>query len=288
VLALRPSLREIGVVDSSVSNQRAHLVDGHVHFHACFDVETFLEGAVRNFRGGATELGLPPPTRGVLLFTEAEGDEYFKAFRDGDGFLPAPWRSSRTGESHSVITRAGGERELLLIAGRQLVTREGLEVLAIGHADVPKANQTLLETVENVLASGALAIIPWGFGKWWFARGALVADLLDSMKGSEVYLGDNGGRARLSFTPRLFAWAESEGVLVLPGSDPLPFRSQAGRAGRYGFLLEGPLDYERPAESLKRLIRGLGSQPLRYGQREGIFAFAYSQLRMQLRKRGWS
>ncbi len=262
-----------------------YLVDGHVHYHGCFDARTFFEGAARNIKRGARELVLRREAPGVLMFTEAEGDHYFQTFRDGRMDLPGSWDLSRTAESCSLIARGEGECELILIAGRQLATREGLEVLAIGHEGGLPEGRTLVETVENTLASGALPVIPWGFGKWWFARGALVAEILERMRPGEVYLGDNSGRPSLSFTPKLFHRAVSNGVLILPGSDPLPFRSQAARPGRYGFLLEGVLDYERPAADLKRMIRCLGHQPRTYGQREGILGFARYQLAMQFRKR---
>lgn len=35
------------------------LVDGHVHLHACFDLDTFLDAAVDNFAAAAQYAGLP-------------------------------------------------------------------------------------------------------------------------------------------------------------------------------------------------------------------------------------
>src|SRR5215468_6501990 len=44
------------------------LIDAHVHFHACFDRDTFLDAAARNFARGAAELGLDGrPFLGCLM-----------------------------------------------------------------------------------------------------------------------------------------------------------------------------------------------------------------------------
>ncbi|HEY4564703.1 MAG TPA: hypothetical protein VIJ36_17085, partial [Thermoanaerobaculia bacterium] len=47
------------------------LIDAHVHFHACFDRDTFLDAAARNFERGAAELGLDGrPFLGCLMLAE--------------------------------------------------------------------------------------------------------------------------------------------------------------------------------------------------------------------------
>jgi len=60
------------------------------------------------------------------------------------------------------------------------------------------------------------------------------------------------------------------GVWVLPGSDPLPFRSQETRAGRYGFVLPERLDLNRPAAQIRRFLLECSEQPAIFGRREGL------------------
>jgi hypothetical protein len=262
------------------------LVDGHVHFHGCFAVRRFLDHAVQNFQEGARALGIASKTTGVLLFTEAAGDDYFNRFLGGEfAESAAPWTFKRTHEGCSLRARGDRNNELILIAGRQLATREGLEVLAIGYAGQLPEERGLLEIIEATLASGALAVIPWGFGKWWFRRGALVAEVLHMAEPGRIFLGDNSGRPRLARRHRLFRLAELKGVPVLPGSDPLPFGSQVGRAGCYGFVLEGELDSDKPANSLKDSLRNLRSQPRTYGRGAGLLSFSRYQVAMQVKKR---
>ncbi len=109
-------------------------------------------------------------------------------------------------------------------------------------------------------------MIPWGFGKWWFHRGALVEKVVCRSERPGICLGDNAGRPEIAGRPRLFREAEERGIPVLRGSDPLPMPEQVDRAGSYGFLLEEGFDAGRPAESLRRALRALSSPPRTFGR----------------------
>ncbi len=261
------------------------LVDAHVHFYPCFDQEVFLQQASRNFARAAARLGRDDAT-GVLLFTEGAGDHFFRQFRDSAGDPPrAGWSFRRTEEEDSLLAIENNVVRMVFVAGRQIVAAEDLEVLAIGAAGDFPDRKPIAETVEAVRAAGALPVIPWGFGKWWFARGKLLDQLLLVQDPGEFFLGDN--RARLHGTPRpgQFVRAEERGIRVLPGTDPLPFPDQARKAGSYGFTFEGGLDPDRPTASLRNRRRDPETRLRAYGRGEGIVPFLRNQIAMQKRKR---
>lgn len=245
------------------------LVDSHVHFHPCYGLSAFLDGALRNFRKAGTGTG-------YLLLTESAGAHWFRRWRDG--LKTEDWRFEPTMEEESLRARNGIGEGLVLVAGRQIVTRERLEVLALGKDLELRDGLPLHEILERVRESGALPVLPWGFGKWWGRRGAVVSEAL--RQDGELFLGDNGGR--LGPDPALFRQARKLGVRVLPGSDPLPFARHAGLAGSYGFTLPHAVDFERPAETLLRRIRE-SSQPRAFGRRAGLPRFLRDQVGMQLR-----
>jgi hypothetical protein len=174
----------------------------------------------------------------------------------------------------------------VIVAGRQIATRDGLEVLALCQDSEYPTDLAIDEAVEAVKQQGAIPVIPWGFGKWWFRRGALVSRLLESAKHPQLFLGDNGGRLRGAPRPKLFQRANDKGVLILPGSDPLPFPEQSDRAGSYGFVLETDIDLKQPAHELGMLLRAATKQPRTFGQLEAPSGFVKNQIAMQLRKRG--
>lgn len=252
------------------------LVDAHVHIHPCFPVGAFLDGALRSFRRAASDLGFS--AMGCLLLAERAGVHWFS-----EGKAEGAWSLARTDDGSSLIACRKTGESLILVAGRQIVARERIEVLALGRdVDIPDG-LALDETLLRVRVSGALPVLPWGFGKWWGHRGELVAEVLARRDG-ELYLGDNSGRLHLAGTPRLLREARERGLLVLPGTDPLPFPDHAGRAGSFGFVLEGPLDMRRPAEDLLRRIRALKEQPRTYGRGESLSRFLRNQATLQLRQ----
>jgi hypothetical protein len=263
------------------------LIDAHVHFYSCFNRGAFLDAAARNFARGAAELGIAGPVIGCLMLAEtAEARWFLRWQRREDGVKRGAWDFEPTPEPAALIARrrSDGER-LLVIAGRQVRSREGLEVLGLATVEEFPDGLPFNDALARVRWSSALTVIPWGFGKWWFYRGALVERVVGRKERPGLCLGDNAGRLELAGRPRLFHAAESRGIPVLPGSDPLPLAAQADRAGSYGFLLEEGFDERRPAESLRQALRALDRPPRIYGRCRDLAAFCGEQLALRLRHR---
>jgi len=264
---------------------RPFLVDGHVHIHPSYDLDEFLETAAQNLRHGAAALGLPDTTPACLMLAETAHSNRFAELRALASRGHRSWEVTLTGEDISVMARRDGQPPLFVVAGSQIVTRERLEVLALACARRIPDGWALEAVVDDVLAAGAIAVVPWGFGKWWFRRGTIVRRLIESSRGASLYLGDNGGRLAWSPRPRLFEVARAKGVRVLPGSDALPLSGQQGKVGRFGFVLEGALDPRAPARAVAACLAGTRAQPRAFGCREHLPGFVRSQIRMQLRGR---
>jgi hypothetical protein len=262
------------------------LIDAHVHCHGCFAQAAFLDDAAEGFAAAAHDLGIAGPAIGWLLFAELQDDRYFDALRTGR-IEPAGWLIAVTLEDTSLIARRQDGHTMVLVAGRQLTTQEGLEVLALGSSAPPAEGEDLATTVERVRAEGAVAVLPWGFGKWWGRRGQTMTRYLATVEpAGDVFLGDNAGRPALLPPPPQFAQGAGRGLFVLPGSDPLPLSAGAAGVARYGLVLEGAVDADRPAAGLLRLLAGLRQQPATFGRRDGIAACLVKQLAMQWQKRG--
>lgn len=273
----------------SAFDRPCSLLDAHVHLHRCFSEEAFLEAALSNFRQARRRLRLADASPGVLALTDICGEDAFERLHQWAARSQGAWRVRPTAERASFVIAGDADGdELILIAGRQIATRQGVEVLALGTGEKLEDGQSLAETLESVSSAGALAVLPWGFGKWWLGRGRLLEGLLQESDARNLFLGDNGGRPRLGPTPRAFRLAKQRGIRVLPGSDPLPFPAHAGRAGSFGAVVEGGLDSERPAAALKKLLAENPGQPRAYGSLRLLRAFLRDQVAMQLRKRRFS
>jgi hypothetical protein len=266
------------------------LVDGHVHIYDCFELSSLLEAAFDNFGAEAVRRGHGDAFVGVLLLTESAGINEFSRLRVGAATSEQPgrngWRFRSTGEDCSLIAQCGPTKQLILVAGRQIVTAEDLEILALcTDANFPEG-LPLDATLDLVQRAGGMPAIPWGAGKWLGKRGAIVRHSLESQASGKLFLGDNSGRPVFWGTPRHFELAQQRGIRVLPGTDPLPFASEYWRPGSFGFALSETLTPEHPAGDLKRLLVDPSTVLSPYGSLENPYRFVRNQIRMQLRKRG--
>lgn len=195
------------------------------------------------------------------------------------------WLIASADSTSLVVTREDDGMRIVVIAGRQIRTEGGLEVLSFFSRDVEKDGRPLATVVEEVLRVGGVPVVPWGFGKWWGQRGAQVRDLLESSLGPHVMLADSSTRPRLMpRPPGLFKLATGLGVRILAGTDPLPFPGQERKIGRYGFILEGELRLDRPAVALRERLLETRMSPRIYGSRESILAAVRLQTAMQIRR----
>jgi hypothetical protein len=260
------------------------LVDAHVHVHRCFDERIFFDNALANFgAAGGDRAGVPGPS-GCLLLTEPAGEDVFSrltARGGGNGV----WRFRPTAEDCSLIARRQPEGSLVVVAGRQIVSAERIEVLALGTTAMLPDGEPIARTLAAVRGAGALPALPWGFGKWLGRRGRLIAQLIAEARPGELFLGDNGGRLAGSSRPRLFALAEERGLAVLPGSDPLPIAQEVAKVARYGFMLQAPFDQAAPFASIRQALAGLAGSPEPFGRLERWHSFVHRQLAMQVGKR---
>ncbi|MFL6197049.1 MAG: hypothetical protein ACJ75H_22880 [Thermoanaerobaculia bacterium] len=260
------------------------LIDAHVHFHSGFVRDTFFDSALENFRRGAAELGFSQPVTGCLMLAEVARERFFLRWqRREDGVKHGAWDFEAMADPAALVARrhSDGER-LLVLAGRQVRTREGLEILALATAEEFPDGLPFDDALARVRWSGALTVLPWGFGKWAFYRGALVERVVCRAEKPGLCLGDNAGRPEIAGRPRLFREAEARSIPVLPGSDPLPLPEHGSRAGTYGFLLEEGFEEAQPVQSLRRSLRALTSPPRAYGRLRDLTGFCRDQLALRL------
>jgi hypothetical protein len=220
------------------------------------------------------------------MFSESAWAQYFRAFREGLIEREASdWTAEPTDEDDSLLVTSSDGARLLLIAGRQVVTSERLEVLALATAEEFEDGLPLREAAAMVASSGAVPVLPWGFGKWTGRRRRAVRNLLASPVAGHLFLGDNAGRPGFMSEPRMFRLARERGIPVLPGSDPLPIAAEVRKPGRYGFVLRGPLNARSPAASIRAMI-ATRAPATPFGRLERLPTFVLRQTQLRCRRRG--
>ncbi|MGB7439423.1 MAG: hypothetical protein WA919_00010, partial [Coleofasciculaceae cyanobacterium] len=167
---------------------------------------------------------------------------------------------------------------IFIIAGRQVITKEKLEVLALITDKFVEDGLSLETTIQSVISAGGIPVIPWGVGKWIGRRGKLLSKLLTENNFPTLFLGDNSGRPIFWLQPIYFQQAKKQGLRVLPGTDPLPLASEASRPGSFGFTIQGSLSREEPGKQLKQMLLDSTVSINNYGYLETPWRFVSNQL----------
>lgn len=258
-------------------------VDTHTHYYPCYDAETFLSSLQHNLLATARKLGATGTVYPVACMLDSASSTGFADL--SAGFLgntrQLSWSVEHNAHNPAVLHLSRGDGEqLTVIGGRQLVTRENLELILIGRTAPVSPRQSALELLL-AYQKRYCAILPWGFGKWLGKRGAIVDELI--ARNDLVFcLGDNAGRPELWRKVQQFKLAKQYSVPILPGSDALPLASEQATSGNSALILNGALDREKPVEDLANKIRRkrcwLGSQQTT----AGLWRTATSQLAMQI------
>lgn len=261
------------------------LIDSHVHIHECYNLEEYLNIIFKNFLNSAHEIDNLIPWVGVLLLSETKGINFFNSLLD---YLSKKksndFNVRKTEEDDSYIIENRNRQKVIVISGRQIVTKGGIELLALCTKKDFNDFEDLEKTVLDVIAADTIPIVPWGFGKWVGKNNDIIKNLIFKHDDITFFLGDNSGRPRFWFRPHLFKLAKSRNHFILPGTDALPISSEVNKTGTYGFYLKTELNLSKPSEGLKKVLRDLNKSPLAFGKLESPIRFFKNQLKMQLNK----
>jgi SAM-dependent methyltransferase len=261
------------------------LVDAHVHVHPASDLAALLDAAAANFAAQARALRAEA-WEGVLMLTETSDAAWFEGVQSSGKIVVGAWVISPHASDALALWASVGGRRILIVAGRQIVTGEGVEVLALATRAAFRDGATLEATLASARAAGALVVLPWAVGKWLGRRGSLV-DAAISGDPSCPFAGDNGGRPFFWPSPSLFARERSRGRPVISGSDLLAIRGDERRAGSFGFHVATSLDPERPAARLRDvLLSATAAEVMPFGRLQGPVTFFRNQLGLRLARRG--
>jgi hypothetical protein len=255
--------------------------DAHVHLHSCFNVETFISSTFNNFKKNSVNNS--DDSSYVILLTDGKGENGFERL---ESFLinqQVNFQKLSTKESFSFIIKTGDYKKLIVIKGKQIITKENLELLALATPQSFADGKSTEDLIEKVLENDAVPVLPWGFGKWAGERGRIVEKMIDKFR-DKIFLGDNGNRLKLFNQNKNLVNARINHIKIISGSDPLPFKSENKKAGSFGFNMEFKIDPQEPAKSFKQALRDPGMVPVPFGSLENILRFARNQFGMQLRK----
>jgi hypothetical protein len=249
------------------------IVDSHLHLYPCHDAGCFFEGLTQRLRT------LVPRAQLAGVLTERGQDQVFTGLRNGD-FRVAGAKVCHMAEPGALRIQVA-DRDLILFAGRQVVTAERLEVAALLTTTVFEDGHPAHDVMAEIRDAGAVPVLPWGVGKWFFRRGAMVRAMVEAARPGTLLVGDSAMRPLGWPEPGSIRMARRCGLGVLAGSDPLPIPGDEMLAGSYASRLDGVIDEERPVSSFRELLVSAGLRTELVGRRSGPWPVLLRILRLR-------
>jgi hypothetical protein len=252
-----------------------YFIDTHVHVYHCYDAARFLERVASH----AWQTQATP----VLCLTESAGFDYYRSLVDhAKQNEPIAGWSVKCLEAQPAVILAKDNYKIIIIAGRQVISCERLEIIALFSEYHYSDGQQSQELIDQIVDNGAIAVLPWGVGKWLGTRGKIISSLLSSNSPARLAIADISSRPYAWPAPSQFSEADVLGYSCLYGTDPLPLDYEQDRMGSAGVIMDLA---DNPDKAVSELKAHLLKLPLeRYGHRVSALQFMKDQL--MLRKNG--
>jgi len=257
-------------------------IDGHIHFYDNFSPEMFFKFAKDNFSKYNKN---NEKNKNILLFSEGKQNDFFSSFKNNkDIYNNIGYSFVGTDEDNSLLVKKDNVELFYIIQGRQIVTKENIEILSIGTTDIIEDGKPAINVIDELMKQKKPAVLTWGFGKWLFKREKIVYNLIKDKQSPYLFIGDNSARPVFWGTPKLYKYAKKKDYKIINGSDPLPLSSEENKPASFGFYITGEFDKNKPAESLIKLLIQDELKINFFGKRDGIIKFFSRQIKMFLKK----
>jgi hypothetical protein len=257
-----------------------YVVETHSHFHNQVTLELYLDSARLNFLAAIPKT-MSSPLQGILCLADFPGCEGYLRICEESSNLSSHWSMMTSSSAYEVSFRHVSGDVLHILAGRQYVSTEGLEVLFFGCSPCLE-RLPLRDMLSFAGDKDRFFILPWGAGKWLAERGRVLDTVLsDHTAFPHLALGDTLFRPQI-FKSRHLEKAHDYGIPVLPGSDPLDSRYYRLASGRCGFSFRSS---DCPDSLLSLVRQQIFKQPESlsiFGKRLSCLQFIRDQLFLRL------
>jgi hypothetical protein len=256
------------------------VLDTHVHVYPGYERAAVFFAAERNIRGAA-----PSASSGYLFLTEREDCNFWDELAGGLS-LPANWSRVRTLDDRMIeyLNRESGF-SLFWIRGHQVVSSEGLEILALATNRRYKDRVSPLdELAQLIYQDDGLVVIPWSVGKWTGKRRRVLKKFLSGEQRENILLGDVAQRAFAQPLDRSLGFPRGS-FRILFGSDPLPLACEESVIGNSLTLLSDRFSQPSSLYSLLAMLRAASPSDLSFlGTRNSCMGACLRWLKLFIEK----
>jgi hypothetical protein len=247
--------------------------DSHVHIYPEYPLEVFFNTAFSNLKALASRhsTAQSAPLMLALILTERFDCHFFKELSTNKIDLRSfGYQAKSLAEEGCLAITNKTNQTIYLYAGRQIVTKERLEILAL-TADVDIADgQSFSDVMKQVIAANAMPVLNWAPGKWMFKRWPIVKKIIEEVSPEKLLICDTTLRPSCYPEPCLMKEARKNGFKLIAGSDPLPLPGEEALVGSYGIYSEVSIDVERPVSSMHDILLNHAIKLQIVGKRGGV------------------
>ncbi len=245
------------------------IIDTHVHLHPGVDFSSLLSSALFNAQSCDDKAGTAKCSL-ILCLTERKGESFFKGLvrQSGHVLLGKDIACEHIVDNKIAKLLWRGEKTIYLVSGRQIVTKEKLEVLALFCVDEIQDGVGIDEALKSIRACGGVPVLPWSPGKWLFRRGKQVRRLLTNSTNIDFLIGDIAIRPSIFPESGIFKLARRKGFGIVCGTDPLPIVGDERSVASYFTFAKREINEANLVTSIKEIIQSRDAG--KGGRRNGL------------------
>ncbi len=202
------------------------IVDTHLHLYPDYRIEQAFASFLARTKSADESV------TSVACLAERHDCHFFKAFQTNE-ISVSGFETKTVSAKVLEIVRSSDAQSFYLIPGRQVISSENIEVLALNCDQDINDGQDAATIIEQCKALGGTPVVAWSPGKWFGQRGKVVNTLLEKYTPADFLIGDTSLRPIGWGLPLLMRKAKKMGFKVIAGSDPLPFVGEENWFGAY-------------------------------------------------------
>ena len=212
------------------------ILDTHLHLYPEYDLTRAFNTLLDNTSQYGEEV------KRIACLAERHDCQYFQQLSSNliqlDDFT-----FSSDAEHELTLKRNRDGLKITLLPGRQVITKENIEILALACPEMIDDQQPAIDVIYQINQFGRIPVIAWSPGKWFAKRGELVKKLISQLEHQDFLIGDTTLRPYGWCTPKLMKAARNLGYTVVAGSDPLPFTGEEDWLGSYHSVVKSGSEY---------------------------------------------
>ncbi len=267
-----------------MKNQVTLLIDGHIHLYPLYKLTLAINNGIKKLQQAAIQSNSTDMSQKqipVWLLVERYDCNFFDQISSESSVTLNGFQLKAAGDGSTIIVSKNDTIVLYIFAGRQLVTKENLEILSlVSPFNLKDREYSIEEVIDNVNKNNGVPAINWAPGKWFFSRGEIVKNVLHKYSPDQLLIGDTSLRTTLWPTPKLMSRSQQKEFKIIAGSDPLPFEDEENQIGTYGFTVSAQFDESKPAVSMRNILRDRTLHFNFIGNRNNLLTFSRRQFKI--------